>query len=546
MAKKANRIFKKLGKNAKAEIDVVKHAAGDFSKTAFKDMKQGGNGADRICAEMVQRSYHADPEDLEAYGVVGHQLRLVMQERSFNLLKEHVHLVEGASCFVEMQERGRFFCGAQEEDTQDIAEIELQKELKRPRFQNLRRKGISRAEAMAMMNAEAGNTDEESKHISDVQNLKASVTLQNAEDVWWANCKGQAAIRRKPEDHEAVYDFADNRISMPRYLHGEKAGQLVTVKPDIHHHGGTGEVTMYTRVPKRHMTSVPDNIDKLDPKEVVILEKGADGVHKVTHGLKKHAHLSACSLPPSTRDWMDWRDAQLAKRRAAYEAAMAAGAAAGKFDKPKGDDDFHSQGGSDIDPEDLAVMSDMLSGGSPNSARKSQGGGSPQVSARRNSQQEPDSARFQGRGGRRAGVDLISMQTADSRWDARLAPNPDEMKSLLAKCMQFGHHHTGGPISWVADHHDEGGDTAPGDETDPFADELVERIWLLKSLKGPNPKVDIVFAVPLEGGFEDEVIEVDEPGSKDDDANEEFWKGVFRPIPKTFMEQMKDFFGLLN
>ena len=34
-----------------------------------------------------------------------------------------------------------------------------------------------------------------------------------------------------------------------------------------------------------------------------------------------------------------------------------------KFDKPKGDDDFHSQGGSDIDPEDLAVMSDMLSGG---------------------------------------------------------------------------------------------------------------------------------------------------------------------------------------
>merc|ERR1719253_141027 len=107
---------------------------------------------------------------------------------------------------------------------------------------------------MAMMNAGAG--EEEEKHATDGKHHKSQVSLQSVEDVWWSNCKGQAAIRRKPEQHEAVYDFADNRISMPRYLaggmEGAQAGQLVTVKPDLHHHGLAGEVTMYTSVPKRY------------------------------------------------------------------------------------------------------------------------------------------------------------------------------------------------------------------------------------------------------------------------------------------------------
>merc|ERR1719359_194209 len=100
-----------MGRNAAAEAHSIKDAAKMFSETAYDDMKKGGDGADRITAEIVGRSYHADPTDLAAFGVVGAQLKAVLQARAYENLKGSVHLEPGISPFREMQDHGRFFCG---------------------------------------------------------------------------------------------------------------------------------------------------------------------------------------------------------------------------------------------------------------------------------------------------------------------------------------------------------------------------------------------------------------------------------------------------
>ena len=60
---------------------------------------------------------------------------------------------KGISPFAMMQHNGRFFCGAQDESDDHMIDPEMERMIAEPRFQNLRKPGISRAEAMAMMNA---------------------------------------------------------------------------------------------------------------------------------------------------------------------------------------------------------------------------------------------------------------------------------------------------------------------------------------------------------------------------------------------------------
>lgn len=67
LAKKAKRAVRKVAKTLVAEKNAVKDAAGEFTSTAWDDMKKGGHGADRITSEIVGRAYHRDHDDLEAF-----------------------------------------------------------------------------------------------------------------------------------------------------------------------------------------------------------------------------------------------------------------------------------------------------------------------------------------------------------------------------------------------------------------------------------------------------------------------------------------------
>merc|ERR1712125_124504 len=59
------------------------------------------------------------------------------------------------------------------------------------------------------------------------------------------------SIKRIPQDHEAVFDFGDNRIYLPRWLRGECAGQLVTVDAKLNSAATRGQVAFTLKAPKR-------------------------------------------------------------------------------------------------------------------------------------------------------------------------------------------------------------------------------------------------------------------------------------------------------
>lgn len=374
---RASQVLKKAASAGKREIIVAKETGKKFAETAMKE-SFSASGADRVAYGAIEAMHLGYADDLDKYGVTERERRQVQRLKSFDDLKASCGLERRNSAYHTFVEHGRFHSCAKaaSADNEEIQEQrafqkEIQDALDESHDPHNHGLGMTKKDALAIMR----NLDEEQIQQEEAEAAAANaffhdpdkarhftgrmhknpVNVEDVEDLWWANCHGQASIRRKPMEHEAVYDFADCRISMPRELTGgARAGQILTVKAHINKDGTKGEVLVHTKAPKRACTDQPAKLDYfIERGETQIREMFDSSLTERVVGLNKHGHLATSGVPPTTQHWLEWRDIQKKKQAAAREAAMAVEMAERALQASKGkpsaaadEDDFRSQASS--------------------------------------------------------------------------------------------------------------------------------------------------------------------------------------------------------
>jgi len=155
---------------------------------------------------------------------------------------------------------------------------------------------------------------------------KNPVSVYDVEDLWWSNSAGTNSVRRRPPEYEAVYDFQDKRITMPRFIDKQTAGQMIAINAEIDEMRGHGEIILKTKAPLRVANREANSLEKLQEKGEVCHEneKQEEFEASVKNKLSKYAHLAWPRGPPTTKRWIIWRELHNKKVQAAKDAAMAA------------------------------------------------------------------------------------------------------------------------------------------------------------------------------------------------------------------------------
>lgn len=340
-------------RRVKREVKIVAGTIGNVAKTAVRDMS--AEGADRLQCHLIEALNKMDDDNqLEQLGVTGPSMRTELKLRHMQDIKSKCGFELRASLFEEMNTHGKWYCGAalqadlSEEKTGKNKEYHLgdNDRLDEAAITNLREK---------MQTESAGNDDKVVNASPEV--AKAAVTARDIEECV-RKTQGGGSIRRVPCDHEEVFDFADSRIYMPKWLRGDCAGQLVVVEPHIEAGGIRGQVRVLTKVPKRMcLSAAPTQIeDVMDVAELHAANTSlALQVTKESPQCKDHAHLTHCRLPPSNAAWAKWKEDNLhAKDRKQRQEAEAAGMdfeewkrSNGKKKKVEAAEDFDSQSSDD-------------------------------------------------------------------------------------------------------------------------------------------------------------------------------------------------------
>eukprot|EP00438_Fugacium_kawagutii_P026586 Skav236413 [mRNA] locus=scaffold4178:75544:94472:+ [translate_table: standard] len=132
--------------------------------------------------------------------------------------------------------------------------------------------------------------------------------------------KGTTVMRRAPETHEAIFDFGESRVSVPRELQ-DVAGQLQRIEVDMKlgwrrldvqlgNDDGTGNIVITTQTPRRFCNAaLPKSLEGV--VDVGQLQKNVkQQLEHETHSVPRHITRP----PPSVKEWEAWREIQRQKR----------------------------------------------------------------------------------------------------------------------------------------------------------------------------------------------------------------------------------------
>eukprot|EP00930_Biecheleria_cincta_P030212 TRINITY_DN20937_c0_g3_i1.p1 TRINITY_DN20937_c0_g3~~TRINITY_DN20937_c0_g3_i1.p1 ORF type:complete len:792 (+),score=219.88 TRINITY_DN20937_c0_g3_i1:179-2554(+) len=230
---------------------------------------------------------------------------------------------QGASDFHQMTNNGQYYCGAMDP--------------------NMKKAGViidSDSDLSDLLEDLDEEIDEE-ENVDPTSALRIKSLAEHREE-FLVKSKGAAVKRRPPQPHDAVFDFAEARINMPRRIPDNHAGQLVMVVPDLRAGGTEGEILISTSLPRRHcMAAVPNQLDVLlDLKKVQ--EESKQQPDDPTSSVSRHNPRA----PPNVKEWEAWREIQRQKRikesQAELERARGGGAAIG-IPKMDGDGEHADQ-----------------------------------------------------------------------------------------------------------------------------------------------------------------------------------------------------------
>lgn len=450
----------------------------------------GSANADMTAYKMLgsnlrSNSILEDPTEDEGYAAASRQRR---RRQSLESIKE-ITGVAGRrdSDFKRMTSRGKFHCGAEANYIGPRRDSAAQEE------------GVVRITKEQMMRAL--HEQKLGDAIVGAGMLKSNIDAPCLEGLW-RNNQGGMSIRRKPMEHEAVFDFGDNRITMPKYLANEKAGQLVSCRPVLQAEGTRGYVVMKTKVPHRagqeeaKFEAICD-LDELDRHAKKLEEE------RPHTAMTAHAHLTKARPPPIAADMSAWRERQNEKRKALQEAetwqAIARKRQAARQAEGNLEDRDSEEEVEEAMPFRTTTSMDMVSQGS--------------LEAFMQEASQP------GERVRRGGMDLSAAVLEDLPWDAR-PPLPEPEVEKFFERIAF-------------DDQTAGGTRRRASITGTMRSNAEERAWTLRSVGGAldfavtfTTTVDASDFFGRTEAFEDE----------DAAADDEFWEDFFQPAAGTGRE----------
>lgn len=241
---------------------------------------------------------------------------------------------QGDSDYHHMAANGQFYCGAMDPAMKKAGVVE---------------------DSDSDLSDSFASDDEQLQQDDEESALQTIKSLAERREEFLVKSGGGAVKRRQPQSHDAVFDFAEARICMPRVIPDNHAGQLVLVESDLRYGGTEGDILITTTAPRRHcMAANPNELDVLlDLKKVE--EESKKQPDDPTNSLSRHN----ARAPPSVKDWEAWREIQRQKRiqesQAELQRARAGGGAAGG----QKDDDPSAQAETGrIDSKAMAGMKD--------------------------------------------------------------------------------------------------------------------------------------------------------------------------------------------
>ena len=202
------------------------------------------------------------------------------------------------SDFHAMREKGMFFCGYQ-----DAA---------------MKKQGLPSLFATegALEDISSSDSEDEDKEVLEARGQKAILRPEDDRLIMLHRVRGEAVMRRVPQSHEAVLDFGESRISVPREIK-ETGGQLQKIAVDLND-DGTGNIIITTQTPRRSCNTGEPNAlaDVVDLSNLE--EKSRKQPNDDTHHISRHVTRP----PPSFKEWEAWREIQRQKRMESTEDAV--------------------------------------------------------------------------------------------------------------------------------------------------------------------------------------------------------------------------------
>jgi len=267
-------------------------------------------GANKMVCELWDRM-NTTPEvvDPSRYGATSEDQRFERIKRALVALRSELvpRASANESSYNDLVGHGKFYCGADE----TVAKAALAAARGEHSARDRTKVVYTVEDKLRVLIASAGGAESFGTAL-----LSKSVIANRDLEELWHQMPGDSAIRRLPEEHEAVFDFGDSRISMPRYFadsrrEGERhleAGQLLEVKER------NGRVTLTTHAPRRAVVDAPSRLDAIcDVHALDAMLNFPHANHNWSKG-KAYNHLHEMKRPPDNKMWMEWRDSQAKQR----------------------------------------------------------------------------------------------------------------------------------------------------------------------------------------------------------------------------------------
>ncbi|CAE8614714.1 unnamed protein product [Polarella glacialis] len=280
------------------EANVIKEAAHELKETTKRGEATGSKSIDTNYSAIMKMVGVVEEVTAE-HGLTGTSLKKMATAASLAQVKSETGLAtrERTNEFRVMLEAGKFFCGAQ-----DPA---------------LKRVGLKKTERKAEEEGSSGSSDFEERDETlireKVRQKKAVFTLEDDMEIYLQATKAGTVARRTPEAHEAVFDFNESRISMPKYLSDSRAGQLVTIAPKLHPVAGgmMGQILVKTMAPIRLCNEKsPTELANIMDLKTITAASGTGVLHDRTAPItRKQTGRQA----PNVKDWEAWREIQRQK-----------------------------------------------------------------------------------------------------------------------------------------------------------------------------------------------------------------------------------------
>eukprot|EP00933_Yihiella_yeosuensis_P025477 TRINITY_DN19779_c0_g1_i1.p1 TRINITY_DN19779_c0_g1~~TRINITY_DN19779_c0_g1_i1.p1 ORF type:complete len:663 (+),score=155.30 TRINITY_DN19779_c0_g1_i1:161-2149(+) len=317
--KKGPGLLRRATTQAVFEASVATAALRVMSGKAMRGETFGAGGEGQNMAALMGATGRGSPV-LEEEGPSANALRHMHMEQSLHHLKEVFGLYDKEhqrSQLDILMENGLYFCGSQDPKMKQV--------------------GAAVSDAHNLSSSDDGSSEEEREQDlnadADAAALQKRAVVSVAEDLRELLKKtgGTSVNRRVPEEHEAVFDFAEARISMPRIIGDDTAGQLIAVTPKLNSDNSEGDVYLKTQVPRRTCTS---GIYTSELSEIVDMKKLEEASITIVDEPPEPLIRKGARAPPSVKEWEAWREIQKQKRLEAKQAELLKMRGRGEEDTP--------------------------------------------------------------------------------------------------------------------------------------------------------------------------------------------------------------------